>query len=242
MNNNHFTKALISIGAFLFVIDHPLLFSLGCLAYFVIQNINIEETMALKNYINNGNDWVKELNQQAREIEVPLTTPRNILSELWDRIQNEFTSEQIQSLQNNSFVEDKLIDTIKKEFAEQQYQEEIWVESSVNEWMEEAYYKDSIIDIIKYFLPSYDCNENFTQQHFKKLIKTIKTFVRNPDGSIKEECTLLHNDLKFIELEILIYFDEGNVLSHLEQQEKYSKDDEDYNGFLYREVEDYIRF
>ena len=226
-NNNYRTKALVFAGAFLLVIDHPLLFSLGCLTYFVIQNINMEDTMALKNYINNGNDWLKQLNQQARKIEVPLSTPRNIFTGIWEELKQRFTSEQIESLQNDSFFNNKVIDVAEKHLSEEA--PVIWEEWSLDELVEEDLLSKDVVAFVNKFAPSFDTSEVLTYKKYKALMRSMKVAMRNPDGSIKEGLEHANNCLQYIEMDILqdisserkLTFEEYAKLATTSEYQKY---------------------
>ena len=185
MNNNHFTKALISIGAFIFTIEHPLLFSLGCLIYFLSNNITPNNMIQLRQYITNSKLFINNLRDSTKELGISVTAGREILANYWDDLTSILTPEQIDQIRYDSFLKDKLKDTIQSHFAPVKDE---WDARSLNDLVEEGEFIDSLdTEFITYFIPDFDLDKILTRKEYNRMMKKLKAAMRNPDGSIKNE-------------------------------------------------------
>ena len=204
MNINSTNKLFTLIVFSTFAVQHSLLFSIGCIIYFTLQNITqqeLESIMNLRNYISNSDKWIKQLHEEAREIKVPLNTPRNIFTGLWEQLKDRFTPEQIESFQNNRPLTDKLVDVLEQETNNNLIQ---WDEMSIQDLIDDQRFETNTLILIQRYLPNYNLSDDFTYQDFRTVCKNIKVATRNPDGSIKNQS--LNQDLEFFEIDLLRRF------------------------------------
>lgn len=139
----------------------------------------------LRQYITNSKLFINNLRDSTKELGISVTAGREILANYWDDLTSILTPEQIDQIRYDSFLKDKLKDTIQSHFAPVKDE---WDARSLNDLVEEGEFIDSLdTEFITYFIPDFDLDKILTRKEYNRMMKKLKAAMRNPDGSIKNE-------------------------------------------------------
>ena len=184
MNINFTNKLFILIVFLTFAAEHSLLFSVGCIIYFTLQNITRQELEMLNNAVSNQKTFLSNLKKDSLNIGITAKSGRQIIANYWDSLLSKLSPEQIQQVEHDSTLQNKLEDTLESHFNPVQNE---WVEYSLQQLYNQEEIFDDELDFIKYFIPDVDLDCTLNRKAYTRLFKQLKAAMRNSDGSIKNE-------------------------------------------------------
>lgn len=177
-------RILSGLGVLIFAMEHPYFVALSAVIYMFNQVINEEERSMLNTVTAKGSDWLKELNRLSRKKGMTMKQGRDFVSSLIDPIFSKLNKEDLAKINEDEFIQDKVIKFVQECVKVNEEAEEEWVAFP----LAEADLLDEYeINFIKWCSPDFDWSAPYTHKVHRQLFKTMKSKFRNIDGTLNNE-------------------------------------------------------